>query len=101
MKSESNEDKKIAIAAHKAKSVLKKKELLTRQHVHFKPSPNMLTTALPEFSPTTKLSMTTDLNTKLRQIKPSLMDNEQCQGIDAGCTGEEVEELGGTSTRLP
>jgi hypothetical protein len=45
----------------------------------------MLTTALPEFSPIAKLSMTTDLN-KLRWIEPSLMDNEQCQGIDAECT---------------
>jgi hypothetical protein len=64
---------------------LKKKELLAQRHVRFKPSPAMLTTALPECSPTAKLSTTTDLN-KLRRIKPSLMDNEQCQGIDAGCT---------------
>ncbi len=64
-KSESDEDKKIAVAACKAKSVSKKKELLAQQHVRFKPSPTMLTTALPEFSPTTKLSMTMDMN-KLR-----------------------------------
>jgi hypothetical protein len=83
-KSDSDEDKKFAIAAHKAKSISKKKELLVQQHVCFKPSPTMLTTTLPEFSPIAKLSTTTDLN-KLRRIKPSLMDNEQCQGIDAGC----------------
>jgi hypothetical protein len=83
-KSESDEDKKFAFAACKAESVLKKKELLAQWHVCFKPSPTMLTTALPEFSPTAKLSTTMDLN-KLRQIKPSLMDKEQCQGIDAGC----------------
>ncbi len=74
VKSESDEDKKFAIAARKAKSVSKKKELLTQRHVHFKPSPTMLTTALPEFSCFAKLSTTTDLD-ELRQIKPSLMDN--------------------------
>ena len=81
-KSESDKDRKFAIAACKAKSVSKKKELLAQRHVRFKPSPTMLTTDLPEFYPTIKLSMTTDLN-KLRQIEQSLMDNEQCQGIDA------------------
>jgi hypothetical protein len=74
VKSKSDEGKKFAVAARKAKSISKKKELLTQRHIHFKPSPTMLRIALPEFSPTTKLSMTTDLN-KLRQIKPSLMDN--------------------------
>jgi hypothetical protein len=74
-KFESDKDKKFAIAACKAKSVLKKKDFLTQQHVHFKPSPTMLTTALPEFSPTAKLSTTMDQN-ELRRIKPSLMDNE-------------------------
>jgi hypothetical protein len=74
-KSESDEDKKIAIAARKVKSVSKKKELLARWHVCFKPSPTMLTTALPDFSPIAKLSTTIDLN-KLRRIEPSLMDND-------------------------
>ncbi len=69
-KSESDEDKKFAVAARKAESVSKKKELLAQRHVSFKPSPTMLTTTLPEFSPTSKLSTTTDLN-KLRWIETS------------------------------
>jgi hypothetical protein len=95
-----DEVKKIAIAAQIAKSVSKKKELLARQHVRFKPPPTMLTTTLPEFSPTAKLSTTTDLN-KLRRIEPSLMDKEKCQGIDAGCTmNDEFQVQGGRETRL-
>ncbi len=41
--------------------------------------------SLSAYAHVAKLSMTMVLN-KLRRIKPSLMDNEQCQGIEAGCT---------------
>jgi hypothetical protein len=97
-KSELDEDIKFAIAARKAKSVLKKKELLARRHILFKLPPTILMTALPEFSPTSKLSTTMDLN-NLRQIKPSLMDNEQCQGMNAGCTmNDEFPPSDGTAS---
>jgi hypothetical protein len=87
IKAKSVKDQKFAVAAHKAKSVLKKKELLTQQHIHFKSSLTMLTTAILDlsstesraksgsFTPSGQLTTTSVTSFSTNSIKDMIQDN--------------------------